>query len=141
MTTHPLTPQSLALAAGLLLALSSPSFAAALNDGDQQADTDARRDVAQAVTQLDAHHWRAARGDLENAETVLLNRESFDLGVTLDASKPLPKTESMTQIDTARAALTARNTTRARDAATRANQEIGAELGAEQTVDGPNGSV
>jgi hypothetical protein len=141
MTKHPLNMQSLALAAAALLALSAPAFAAPLNEADLQADRDAQHHVEQSVVQLDAHHWRNARGALESAETALLNRESLDLGVSLDASRPLPKTDFMTEIDAARTALTSHDPTRAREAAASVDQQIGAEIGAEQNATGPDGAV
>lgn len=141
MTKQPLTLQSLALAAGALLALSGPAYAEALSEADQQADRAAQQNVEQAMSQIDAQQWRAARESLEKAETALLNRESLDLGPALDASKPLPKTEAMKDIDAARLAVASHDKARAHDAAARVDKEIGVEIGAAQTGTGPNGSV
>lgn len=127
------TPSVFALALTASLSLGGVGAFAqdvSLASFDQQAASDAQRDVKGALTQMSRHRWSAARADLENAETALLNRESLDLGTALDATQPLPKTQAMTDIDAARSALTSHDAKQAQDQATRASQELGPETGA-----------
>jgi hypothetical protein len=130
MTHYRTYLSALALAAGIFVAAGSlPASAAPLNDFDRQAAQDAQRDVQGALKQLSSRHFPSALNGLESAETALLNRESLDLGTSLNADQPLPKTAVMTEIDAARAALAKHDAAAARANATQAAQDIGADIG------------
>lgn len=131
MTRHHTYLSALALAAGILMASGGlPASAAPRGDFDRQAAQDAQRDVQGALKQLSSRDFSSALNRLESAETALLNRESLDLGASLNADQPLPKTAVMVDIDAARAALAKHNASQARAQAMQASHDIGADTGA-----------
>lgn len=98
-----------------------------LNSSDRRADTDARHNLKAAISQIHKGERHAARDKLERAQTALLNRQSLDLGASLNPDQPLPQTQSMESIVKARAALAAHNLPQASQLATTADQELTAD--------------
>jgi hypothetical protein len=76
------------------------------NDGAYKS---ARSDLTTAVKDMDAHRLRAARDELERAETALLNQQVLNLGPELNVNQPIPATPQITAIVQARQSLSKSN--------------------------------